>query len=347
MSIESGQTFASLMKDEDLGMESEEFLNNFRRNSNVSMGSVPLYIGSASKRPSVKGFDGGSAELLCGPDLTDVFQSQPDRDSSMRMSFTTFHARRNSNISRGPFNDYERRGSMMSLASLSMNEIQEIEDWKPAQISEELKPNANNKSSNTIKNEKAKQNEDDDFTPIKLEDAQVKRESIIPASSVTVTPVKQPQPQSEENPKTFKNSNSFASSRESYNSSNTNSTVYSDEDTEETIEYISEIGPYDIICGRNNGANNSVGNRRFRVTIMMNLKPYTEAPTREGRTNVIKSVIELMLDTNGVDARFIKKVGDGMYVRLKKKQVREKVGHSFREMMSLAEKEQLDAKLIK
>jgi len=277
---------------------------------------------------------------LCGPDLTDVFQSQPDRDSSMRMSFTTFHARRNSIISCGPFNDNGRRGSLMSLASWNMNEIHEIEDTQPVQI-EELKLNANNKSSNTIKNEKSIQNEDDDFIPIKLKDVQVQRESNIPASSVTVTPVKQPQ--SEENPKDFNNSNSFASSRESYNSSGTNSTAYDDEDTEEKIEYISEIGPYDIICGRNNGANNSVGNRRFRVTIMMNLKAYKEAPTRDVRTNVTKSVIELMLDTNGAGARFIKKVGDGMYVRLTRKQIREKVGHSFREMIQLAEKEQLEA----
>lgn len=112
------------------------------------------------------------------------------------------------------------------------------------------------------------------------------------------------------------------------------------------IEYIEKIGPYDIICGRNNGAHNWVGNRRFRITIMMNLKRYTEAPTREEKTQVIKSVIELLLNTEGVGARFIKKVGEGMYVRLKEKQIREKVGHAFRDMISLAEQEggKLEAK---
>ncbi len=112
------------------------------------------------------------------------------------------------------------------------------------------------------------------------------------------------------------------------------------------IEYIEKIGPYDIICGRNNGAHNWVGNRRFRITIMMNLKRYTEAPTREEKTQVIKSVIELLLNTEGVGARFIKKVGEGMYVRLKDKQIREKVGHAFRDMISLAEQEggKLEAK---
>jgi len=117
-------------------------------------------------------------------------------------------------------------------------------------------------------------------------------------------------------------------------------------DDDDRIEYISNMGSYDIICGRNNGAHNWVGNRRFRITIMMHLQKYTDAPTREEKTHVIKSVIELLLDKKGVGARFIKKVGEEMYVRLKDKQIREKVGHAFRDMISLAEKEggKLEAK---
>jgi hypothetical protein len=134
------------------------------------------------------------------------------------------------------------------------------------------------------------------------------------------------------------------------NNGNSNSNINKDcdnnEEGDDRIEYIQKIGPYDIICGRNNGAHDWIGNRRFRITIMMNLKRYTEAPGREEKTHVIKSVIELMLDTKGVGARFIKKVGDGMYVRLNGKQIREKVGHAFRDMISLAEQEggKLEAK---
>merc|ERR1712176_341218 len=118
---------------------------------------------------------------------------------------------------------------------------------------------------------------------------------------------------------------------------------------DDRIEYIEKVGPYDIICGRNNGAHNWVGNRRFRVTIMMNLKKYTEAPTREEKTHVIKSVIDLLLDKDGVGARFIKKVGEGMYERLRDKQIREKVGHAFRDMISLEEKgaDELEAKCFR
>lgn len=115
--------------------------------------------------------------------------------------------------------------------------------------------------------------------------------------------------------------------------------VRDDEEDNNRIEYIDNIRPYDIICGRNNGAHNCVGNRRFRITIMMNLKQYAEAPNRDEKTQVIKSVIELLLDTEEANARFIKKVGDGMYIRLKGKQIREKVGHAFRDMIALQEKE--------
>ena len=120
---------------------------------------------------------------------------------------------------------------------------------------------------------------------------------------------------------------------------------YDEEEEEEEeeggkrIECIEQTQPYDIICGRNSGAHNCVGNRRFRITIMMNLKRYMDAPSREDKSHVIKSVIELLLDTEEVGARFLKKVGEGMYIKLEDKQIREKVGHAFRDMISLSEKE--------
>eukprot|EP00532_Pseudo-nitzschia_australis_P011487 CAMPEP_0168234324 /NCGR_PEP_ID=MMETSP0140_2-20121125/18197_1 /TAXON_ID=44445 /ORGANISM="Pseudo-nitzschia australis, Strain 10249 10 AB" /LENGTH=301 /DNA_ID=CAMNT_0008167093 /DNA_START=225 /DNA_END=1130 /DNA_ORIENTATION=+ len=117
----------------------------------------------------------------------------------------------------------------------------------------------------------------------------------------------------------------------------------SDHEEDAMIEHIGEIRPYDIVCGRNNGAHNCIGNRRFRVTIMMNLKRYMDAPNREEKSCVIKSVIDLLTDEEEVGARFIKKVGDGMYVRLKERQIREKVGHGFREMIALSAK---DAKKV-
>jgi len=139
-----------------------------------------------------------------------------------------------------------------------------------------------------------------------------------------------------------------SSNHDNFSDANNNQSTSSDAEGKGKggIEYIEEIGSYDIICGRNNGAHNWVGNRRFRITIMMHLKKYSEAPNRDEKTNVIKSVIELLMDTDRVGARFIKKVGEGMYVRLNEKQIREKVGHAFRDMISLAEQEggKLEAK---
>lgn len=120
------------------------------------------------------------------------------------------------------------------------------------------------------------------------------------------------------------------SNRRNYNSSD------DDDEEEDRIEYIDPPQPYDIICGRNNGAHNCVGNCRFRVTIMMNLNRYMAATSRDEKTIVIKSTIAQLYQA---DARFIKKVGNGKYIHLKKKQIREKVGHAFREMISMSEKE--------
>merc|ERR1712045_295261 len=68
---------------------------------------------------------------------------------------------------------------------------------------------------------------------------------------------------------------------------------------------VSEPGPYDIVCGRNSGAYNYIGNRRFRVTIEMNPQRYIDSPTREDKTNVIKSIVWMLHEQVG--ARFLKK----------------------------------------
>ena len=99
----------------------------------------------------------------------------------------------------------------------------------------------------------------------------------------------------------------------------------------------SEPGPYDIICGRNCDAQKWIGNRRFRVTIMIFLEQYLAAKTRDDKSLVIKSVIALLQDCGGVGARFIKKVG-ATYIPIEEKQIREKIGHAFRDMISLSQK---------
>jgi hypothetical protein len=103
---------------------------------------------------------------------------------------------------------------------------------------------------------------------------------------------------------------------------------------------------YDIICGRNSGAYNSVGNRRFRVIIEMNLQRYIDSPTREDKTNVIRSIVWMLQEDIG--ARFLKKsivkqpngTKVTKYTVMTEKQAREKVGHSLRDLVITSRKEQ-------
>lgn len=118
---------------------------------------------------------------------------------------------------------------------------------------------------------------------------------------------------------------------------------------------VSEPSEYDIICGRNSGAYNFIGNRRFRVTIEMNLQRYIDSPTREDKTKVIKSIVWMLKDQVG--ARFLKKESGTRvsangtrrrkaphYVIMTDKQAREKVGHALRDLVIAARKEQEESK---
>jgi hypothetical protein len=91
------------------------------------------------------------------------------------------------------------------------------------------------------------------------------------------------------------------------------------------------LRPYDIICGRCRTAFNNVGNRRFRVTISLNLRRYMEAPTRREKSAVMQSVVDVLLRHAG--ARFLKKKKKRIdYLVLDAKQVRQKIQHALRDM---------------
>jgi hypothetical protein len=91
----------------------------------------------------------------------------------------------------------------------------------------------------------------------------------------------------------------------------------------------SEIGPYDILCGRRKTAFNNVGNRRFRVTISLNLPRYLGAKSRHEKSAVIISIVRML--RNDVGARFLKREGKE-FIELDETQARGKVGHALRDM---------------
>merc|ERR1719464_709632 len=96
---------------------------------------------------------------------------------------------------------------------------------------------------------------------------------------------------------------------------------------------------------------NLIGNKRFRVVIKMNLQRYIDSPTRDDKTNVIKSIVWMLQEEIG--ARFLKKklvkkhdkINGGtqktaQYTLMTEEQARKKVGHTLRDLVILLRKEQ-------
>jgi hypothetical protein len=101
------------------------------------------------------------------------------------------------------------------------------------------------------------------------------------------------------------------------------------------------IGPYDILCGRHKTAFNNIGNRRFRVTLSLNMARYIEANKRSQKSEVIMSVTRFLREAVG--ARFLKKKGKG-FVELDEREARSKVGHALQDM-SVAQQQQQSLKV--
>ena len=97
------------------------------------------------------------------------------------------------------------------------------------------------------------------------------------------------------------------------------------------------LGPYDILCGRSKAAYNNIGNRRFRVTISMNLQKYVDASSKGAKGAAVMHVVRFL--TEEVGARFVKEQGDH-YVTIDKKGIREKVAHAMRDMSAKHQNQQ-------
>jgi hypothetical protein len=93
---------------------------------------------------------------------------------------------------------------------------------------------------------------------------------------------------------------------------------------------IDRPGPYDILCGRCRLSFHHVGNRRFRVTIGLNLQQYKDAKSKREKSAVIVSVIRMLRDEVG--ARFLKKAKKAGFVEISAKLAHQKVGHALRDM---------------
>jgi hypothetical protein len=93
------------------------------------------------------------------------------------------------------------------------------------------------------------------------------------------------------------------------------------------------LTPYDVLCGRSSTCFNNIGNRRFRITIGINLPRYMAAKTRAEKIRVIEQVLLLVRYEIGV--RFLKPQAirqGGGYIELDDTKAREKVGHALRDL---------------
>jgi hypothetical protein len=107
----------------------------------------------------------------------------------------------------------------------------------------------------------------------------------------------------------------------------------------------SQMGQYDIICGRSKMAFNNIGNRRFRITISLSLQRYIQALGRNDKSVVIQSVTDLILSSGGRFLQQAKQSGrsDVCYYELSKKESHIKVGHALRDMALHVSKSEVSA----
>lgn len=105
-----------------------------------------------------------------------------------------------------------------------------------------------------------------------------------------------------------------------------------DNEQEHYIIAVNSLGPCDVICGRGRVAFNNIGNRRFRILIIMNVDRYNDCEGRKGL--FIGSLVCTF--QNEIGARFFK-LKDGQLIELTERQIRQKVGHALRDVLAFQE----------
>eukprot|EP00980_Cylindrotheca_fusiformis_P022779 scaffold9748_cov111-Cylindrotheca_fusiformis.AAC.2 len=97
-----------------------------------------------------------------------------------------------------------------------------------------------------------------------------------------------------------------------------------------TEDEVSALRPYDILCGRRKHCFNNIGNRRFRITVSLNVKKYDSIATRTERSKFIISLARTL--KHDVGFRFLRILKNGEKVELPEEEVRAKIGHALRDL---------------
>ncbi|CAJ1950068.1 unnamed protein product [Cylindrotheca closterium] len=91
-----------------------------------------------------------------------------------------------------------------------------------------------------------------------------------------------------------------------------------------------DVRPYDILCGRSKTCFNNIGNRRFRITISMNVEKYDTITNRTERGKFIASLARTFKEDVGF--RFVRISKKNGRVELSDEEIRAKIGHALRDL---------------
>ncbi|KAG7367371.1 hypothetical protein IV203_030042 [Nitzschia inconspicua] len=89
--------------------------------------------------------------------------------------------------------------------------------------------------------------------------------------------------------------------------------------------------PYSVLLGRGK-VNESVGNRRLKILVDIELKNYVEAPSRREKSYVVARVMEKIQEACGIGA-FVRREG-GVWYEVSDSEAREKISTIFRDKLS-------------
>ena len=104
---------------------------------------------------------------------------------------------------------------------------------------------------------------------------------------------------------------------------------------------ISQLGPFDVLCGRDKKCSSNEGNHRFRALINQNVFRYLNCESKFERSKAIGAIVKELQENPEGSVRFFKRVkgskiddDDAPLEQLDEKQSREKVAHALRDYAS-------------
>lgn len=93
-------------------------------------------------------------------------------------------------------------------------------------------------------------------------------------------------------------------------------------------------GNYDVKCGRGKACFNHIGNRRFRITIEINLGRYAKANSKLEKSLIVMSIVDTIRESSPTGGFVKHDQRTGTWYEVGDHVAREKVGQALREALS-------------